>query len=526
MNTTVIRCCVLLFICLVQVPVKAQDVNLGDYIHLIEREGSQYSGPGMDWILSHASDRQFVLFGEPHGVEDVPRMVGDIYGRLQTYGFKHLILEIDATTTDLLTDIPLSEFIARYPHSIAFDYDEELQMMDKVQSAYPGEQVIWGMDQMTTAIHAFQILEGVAKKVKTKRVCRGLHIKAALKAGRYISEENFSDLDKLQELLEEEENSEGLEILSQIRTSMEIYTAYFSATRGEISYEFSSGKREEYMKDWFDDFTEKAGQRGKLPKAIVKMGGAHTGYGVGPNNVLTLGDHLDKLAKKAGSSILSLGISYTSDEATFPPRALFKGRPAMLLDHKALLDEMDSTSLASLPEGLLQRLTYFDANIYLNNPVRSLKQVIAKEDEKFKNRAIGRLIPYAVLVLLNLSLLVPLFKWLFMKTFKADRARPYIKYHALLFVLSLIFDLVLIAQILSVVMGTPVASPTVMNTGLSFLIFFTLCVLSGLAILVVRRAKAKDLWSRGMIRHYRLVATGNVLLVLYMYYWNMGGMLA
>lgn len=526
MSTTATRCCALLFVCLITVRASGQNVNLRDYVHLIERDGSHYSGPGIDWILSYAVDKQFILFGEPHGVEDVPRMVEDFYGRLQTHGFKHLILEIDATTSQQLAEAPLTEFIGRYPHSIAFDYDGELQMMEKVQSAYPGEQVIWGMDQMTTAIHAFQILEDMAERIKTKRVCRGLHMKAALKGGRYIGQENFRDLDELEKLLQEEENARGLNVLSQIRTSMEIYTAYFSATRGEISYEFSSRKREEFMKDWFDNFVEKTRQGSQLPKAIVKMGGAHTAYGVGPNNVLTFGDHLDKLAKKAGSSILSLGISYAPADAEFPPEGLFAGRPAILLDHKTLLEQTDSAGLATLPDQLLQRLQYFDAGIYLNNPVRSAKRVITKEDAKFKNRAIGRLVPYAVLLLLNLSLLVPLVKWLLIKVFRSDHIRPNMKYHVVLFVSGLVLNLVLISQILSIVMGTPVATPTVTNTGVSFMIFLAMLLLAGSAFLLMRQARGTGNWSQGMVRHYRLVAIGNVLLVVYMYYWNMGGMLA
>lgn len=515
----------ILIFCLMAHGATGQESALTDYVYPIDREEIQYTGPGIDWILDNVEDKQFLLFGEPHGVEDVPRLVEYFYDQLQPQGFKHLVLEIDATTAQVLAELPLSDFISRYPHNIAFDYDGELGLMQKVQSTYPDEQVIWGMDQMVNAIHAFQILEKVAKTPKTKRLCRGLHIKAALKGGRYISQENFEDLALLKKLFEQEENERALSIVSQIRTSMEIYVAYFAATRGEISYQFSSSKREKYMTQWFDDFVEKAREGEGLPKAIIKMGGAHTAYGIGPNGVLTLGDHVDKLASKAGGSILSLGLSYAAKDAVFPPKSLFEGNTAILIDYKAIRDQMDSASLATLPEALMNRLKYFDAGIYLNDPVRSAKSIISEKDNQFKERAIGRLVPYGLLVLLNLSLLFPLLKWLYLRLFKRQASRQYITYHVLLFALSLVLDLLLVAQILSVVMNAPVAMPTVMNPVTSFVIFMVLLLLCAAIFMLIRNARKKELWTRGMVRHYRLIAMGNVLLVLYMYYWNMGGML-
>lgn len=503
-----------------------QEPQLKPFAYLIDEQEGEYSGPGYDWILSKAVDKQFLVFGEVHGVEDVPTLIEQLYEKLHAEGYRHLVLEIDATTTQQLTELSLENFIGRYPHNIAFDYDGELQLMNRAQSMNPNEQVIWGMDQMITAIHAFQILERVAKGQQTKRICRGLHIKAALKGGKYISQEHFEDLDQLEKLFEKEGNQEGLDIVKQIRTSMEIYVSYFAATRGEISYEFSSAKREEYMKEWFDDFVLKAGEGQSLPRAIVKMGGAHTAYGIGPNNVLTLGDHLDKLARNAGSAVLSLGIAYAPDEAEFLPKALFEGRRALLIDNRAVFDQMDSASLAAFPQSFQNGLKSFDAMIYLNEPARSLKQVISREDKKFKNRSIAKLVPYGLLVLLNLSMLFPLIRWLILKLFRAEAKGPHMAYQLILLVLSLIIDLILVTQLLSILMNTPVAMPAVMNPRLSFLLFCLLLLLCGSMFLFLKQAIVKGLWTKGLIRHYRLVAIGNLLLVVYMYYWNLGGMLA
>lgn len=517
---------VMIALCGICFNARAQKSALTPYTYLIDYDDSGYSGPGVDWILSEAEKNQFLLFGEPHGVVDVPRFVLAMYERLHSSGFKHLILEIDATTSKELSQHAFTDFISQYPHSIAFDYDGELQLMEKVQTMNPGEQVIWGMDQMVVAIHAFQLLEKVAIKLKTKRLCRGLHLKATLKAGRYIHQEHFKDLDQLELLFGEEENEEGLNIVSQIRTSAEIYAAYHAASRGEISYQFSSLKREEYMKEWFDDFVSKTKVGEELPKAILKMGGTHTAYGIGPNGVLTLGDHLNKLVEKAGNSILSIGMANVPADIDFPPRTLFHGKKAVLLDNRAVLNELDSITLAGYTESFRKKLRYFDATLYLNDAPRSAKQLIGREEKKFVRRSIMKLVPYALLVLLNLSLIFLLFKWLFQRVFKKESLRADMGYHLLLLGMSLVLDLVLISQIFSILSGKPFSNAVVMSPDMSFLIFLGLFLLSTAVFMLIRKAVRKALWSPAVSRYYGLVAIGNLLLVVYMYYWNMGGMLA
>jgi hypothetical protein len=514
-------------LCLVAVGLRlsAQELALKPYAYPIESEGTSYTGEGVDWITGQMADKQFLLFGEQHGIAGIPMFVESLYERLQSSGFKHLILEIDATTSQELSRLGVEEFIAQYPHSIAFDYNGELRLIDKVRSMHSSEQVIWGMDQMVTAIHPFQMLEKMAGSFKTRRLCRGLHLKATMKAGQYLDQDNFHDLTILKSLFEKEDNQAALEIIDQISVSMEIYNAYHAARRGEQSYRVSSAQREEYMKQWFDDFTKKAGEDGQLPKAIVKMGGAHTTYGIGPNGVPTLGDHLDKLAKENGSSILSLGIMNGGPGTNYDFQELFGESSGVLIDSRSVFNNLDSTALAGFEEGFLKNLRYFDAVIYLNASARSSTDRIRNEENAFVRNSIIKLVPFGLLLLLNLSLLFPLISWVIRKVFNTTRPAKYMVYHSYLFIVGLLIDIALLAQVLSILNGTPSAHALLLSPGASFFIFAGLFTLVCSVWIFFRLAGKKGLWSVGMRRHYLWVAVGNVMLVLYMYYWNMGGML-
>lgn len=514
-----------LFLVTVARQLSAQESALKPYTHQIESEGTAYSGAGVDWITNQMTDRQFLLFGEQHGISGIPVFVESVYERLQSSGFKHLILEIDATTSQQLSAIGVGNFIADYPHSIAFDFNGELRLMEKVRSAYPGEQVIWGMDQMITAIHPFQILEQMGGSFKTRRMCRGLYIKATMKAGQYLDQDNFHDLTVLKSLFEREGHQAAVAIVDQIRTSMEIYNAYHAAARGEMSYQVSAAQREEYMKQWFDDFIGKAAEDGKLPKAIVKMGGAHTTYGIGPNGVPTLGDHLDKLARANGSATLSLGIMNGGPGTNYDFQELFGENSGVLIDSRLVFSNLDSAALAGFGEGFVKNLQYFDALIYLNASARSSNDRIRKEEKGFVRSTIIKLVPFALLLLLNLSLVVPLVKRLIRTVFKGTKPARYLAYHDYLFIVSLLIDIVLTVQVLSMLKGTPSAHALLLSPGTSFMIFATLFLLACSVLIFFRLAGKRGLWSVAMRRHYLWVSAGNLMLVAYMYYWNMGGML-
>jgi hypothetical protein len=223
---------------------------------------------GIDWIINRSSTVDFILFGEQHGVADIPHFIRDVVSKTQINGFDNLIIESDPLTGEMISDMGIHEFISKYPHALAFDFDGEIALIEFVTLGEEGKQVIWGVDQPVTAMHTLQILEQIALTANTKRICRGLFLKSVLKAGEYLKENNIQDLNLLKDSFMQEKNSSAVRIVDQLISSMEIYNAHRAAKRGEIPYQVSVNQRETFMKKNFDDFILKTNGKKKGNRKI------------------------------------------------------------------------------------------------------------------------------------------------------------------------------------------------------------------------------------------------------------------
>ena len=77
--------------------IKAQTNNLSEklspYLHPMELVDGQLSGPGFEWLKTQAASCDFINFGEGHGIEQVPQIVGGVYQALYPDGFHYLAVE-------------------------------------------------------------------------------------------------------------------------------------------------------------------------------------------------------------------------------------------------------------------------------------------------------------------------------------------------------------------------------------------------------------------------------------------------
>ena len=116
----------------------------------LDQANDSLRGPGALWLLDRARECQYVMFGEQHGVEGIAQLVEAVYGDLQTSGFEYLALEIGPWISERLSQDGVTATIQRFPHSIAFDYDGDIQLMRFAESTSSNRgQTIWGMDQET-----------------------------------------------------------------------------------------------------------------------------------------------------------------------------------------------------------------------------------------------------------------------------------------------------------------------------------------------------------------------------------------
>jgi len=388
---------------------------LQPHVYPVSASDTGFSGPGMDWIIDSAEGTQFVMFGEQHAVDAIPRFVADAYERLHAEGFDHLALETGPWIALMLSSLPVDEVIERYPYSITFDYDGELELLRRAQALGNPDsgRLFWGIDQVITAIHPYERLVEISSGPRGARMARGFFLKATFKAGQYLRQGHYYDTGALRGVFEPLPGSETEMIIDGVEVSMRIFTLYRQERIDE-----SVAMRESYMGELLRAQHDNAAVPGApLPRAVFKMGGAHIMEGIGPNGIPTLGDFAQKLATTHGSDALNLGIrSYYED--LFPlPAEIIAGRDAILIDYRALRpllttdpDTGEPTGpLASLSDEARGEIQGFDAVIYLQTPPTAPDDEIRSAIEAWIQRTLTRVAPVATcLVILLTALAWPL----------------------------------------------------------------------------------------------------------------------
>ncbi|MEM6805649.1 MAG: hypothetical protein AAF696_29900, partial [Bacteroidota bacterium] len=498
--------------------IQAQD-NDSIALFPIFLEEPNYSGPGVDWILTESENKQFVMFGEQHGIAGLAKFTHFTYKMLYEGGFDHLILETDSWTAGELKREGLEKVTTAYPFSIAFDYDEDLELIKTALDLYEGKgDPIWGLDQMFMAIHPYDKLSQLAESAQEKRLARGAFLKSSLKMGNYIRQEHFQDLDQLDELFANNPNSETQEILQGMRTSMEIYAAWKKGQQGSISPQVSVEKREAFMKEKLDSYLAANSFSSSPPKAVLKMGGAHVMYGIGPNGVLTLGEHAKDIAAKNGMESLAIGIRRFTPERALIDSSHFQASNILLLDTKAWIavNQIDSSTLNQRERF---SLLGYDAILYIKDAGRATKKGISAKEKGFRSRVIGSLIPLGICLLLCLSSIVPVIRNL-LSSKKSAGQFPLL----LLFFASAILIAIIALQILWI-KDYPTQYAAILSPEISLVLFAFLGIIAFYLLFSSVQMWRKAAGSVGFRIYFSVLVLSLSGLSFLSYYWNLGGML-
>jgi hypothetical protein len=136
------------------------------------------TGPGADFLVKATADAQFFLFGEDHHDRDTPLLASAIYRlRAQEHGYAHAVVEQDPLGVEMLLardvrgDVKrMGEAIRRYPTSIGFASDQDLQFLADAATVNAGPEAIWGIEQVQSATLHLSELERLAPDARRKKM--------------------------------------------------------------------------------------------------------------------------------------------------------------------------------------------------------------------------------------------------------------------------------------------------------------------------------------------------------------------
>lgn len=486
------------------------------YIFKIKMENNEFSGEGIDWLFEHQKDYHFYLFGEQHGIKPLGDYLSFTLDRLKRAGSYHLGLEMDPWTTYRINSEGTEAFISKFPNSIAFGYDGELKMIAK---AMEEDFHLIGLDQMLTAIHPFQRLIELSNNSLQTRLVRGAFLKASLKMGEYLREEHFEDIKKLKAVFSDHKSPEVHQILKELESSMRIYTTWRAGQRGEVAKQLSPKLRESMMKNKFDQWLDN-NYGYKTDKALFKMGGAHMMYGIGPNGIQTLGEHIRQKALKRGLQTFSVGIRNFDVNTAFVTDNDFGEAEAIVVDVKKLRDNIVNDTLV-IRNYDLNRLSIngYDAIIYFKNSKWSRQKKLSKYKETFKSRLINSLIPMAGLFILCLVSVLVYVARIFKRNYRSINNAIWFSLISTILLCSLF-----VYQIIEI-RNTEPESANLCSANTSLCLFILLGVLSMTYLFLAIKHFIHYSHTVRFKIYYLLMAIAYSSLVGYCYYWNIGGMI-
>ena len=477
----------------------SQDTLAGK--HFISFQNESYEGPGINWLLQRADSCQFILFGEQHGVAGVAELVDYLYQELQGQDFHHLALETDGWTTARCAAMGVQKFARKNPHSIAFDSNGDLQLMQTAVDLKPDiTHPLWGLDQMQTAIHPFQRLTELATSEKEQRIARGAFLKAVLKMGRYTRQDHLRDIEVIEKVFAENPSPEKEKIIKELRKTIDIFSKWMDPTTRQESV----ANREALMKQNFDNYWRESGYE----KAIFKMGGAHTMYGIGPNGVETLGEHVRQVTENRNQVMLSISLRrYDPTTSLIEPKD-FGTNSILLLDTQVARDLLSTDSID-------EDLSRFDAIIFLQDSGYASSSINRAYENDFRKNLVGKLIPFIVsLFICLLTVMVSI-----ILVFKNRNKKAFLPGIA-----SLLLLLLVVLQILQI-RSYPDYHATLSASFMPLMvqIIFGISAL-GFLFYTVRLFFKNELPITSKI-FYSVFSIGYAIACFYLYYWNIGGML-
>ena len=481
-------------------------------------------GPGAELLASWAAESQFVLFGEQPGVDQIPRVVGAVYMRLFPLGYEYLALEMGPWFGRQVSRNGMTRAVAGSPHSFAFDYDGQVQLIDLVESVFEGNsEFIWGLDQPVIAIHPFARLSEILPTATARRAARGLFLKAALQGGEYLRHDNSADLTMLRQLAGPSLDEESQLIIDSLQKSMEIYVAY-RAKKSENGVGVSDRVREQYMCDRLDEQVQIARSHGEhLPKVIFLMGGAHIMEGIGPNGVPTLGEHAQKIARSNGLDALNIGIREYTEQTPLPLTVFDSTSPVTMIDARAVRGVLPESGSTEDEQRLLRDLQQFDALIFIKDAGTDTKTFVHQYEQSFKSTLLLQLSLVLVPAVAFLSILWPCFSVLRMRL-KSKSARvhnPIVPWMCVAATLTL-FLLMIGVQLLRLLAADAPQFST-LSAGSRIAVFEW--TFAAVIVLCLFAALRYQWWSAGRRIHFIVASVSCLVLLWYCHWWNIGAMM-
>lgn len=276
------------------------------------------SGPGAQWLQRETPSAQFVLVGEEHATAEIPQFAAALWRDLAAQGVQHLVLEAGPWSLRTLEqeaqhgDEGIAKLNRSYPMELPFfawREDGALALAAVQSSGRP--PALWGIDQeflLSLPLH-FDHLAAAAPD-KAARALAQSHREKAVAAyaemaikhdfnANYMARMTASDFAALRQAFAKAP-ADARDLIDALEQSAQVYR-----DQNDKPYD-SNLARSQMMKRYFMAHYRAAQKKEPQPRAMFRLGAFHSIRGLGPRNLLDIGNLASELAASNGSRSLHI----------------------------------------------------------------------------------------------------------------------------------------------------------------------------------------------------------------------------
>ncbi len=274
------------------------------------------TGEGAALLRAEFPEAQFILIGEDHGFADAAELALAIARETRPLGVSHHVIETGPLTRDVISDLlaeggpeELAAVLAGRPIAMPFvNMLEDARLADYfVDEAGETSDPLWGVDQEfigAPLLHLETLKSLATTEAQTALVQKWLEAEQAAMTSRNLGAlmltsaraEDFAGLNAAFQ-----GNTEGLEIISALAESADIYRLYFEGA----NYASNASRIDLIRRQFLEDYNA---SENKAPRALFKMGLYHLGNATTPVNALDLGSLTEGLAAANGLSAVRIAV--------------------------------------------------------------------------------------------------------------------------------------------------------------------------------------------------------------------------
>jgi hypothetical protein len=282
-----------------------------EHRHRLDFDGSRFSGPAWDLLVTEGRSSRFFCIGEEHGIAENPKLAAQLFETLSPDGFSKACVEISppmAAELDRAARRGVDGLRALFSDPGAnvafFGMREEAEWLARVRAATSGrEQAIWGLDYEVAADRRLiALLKDKRKPAAARAALAALEQASDASWAQYAETRSprfifsFSGDPGLVRAAREawpQADSEADWILETMEETLSINRNWVQGEGWRSNERRARFNRSNFRRYW-------EAEDGRKPKVMLKFGASHMVRGLSHTQVFDLGSQASELAEAMG----------------------------------------------------------------------------------------------------------------------------------------------------------------------------------------------------------------------------------